>query len=302
MNTKITGLVAAPFVPLHADSQLNLSVIPAYADYLMKSGVAGVFVNGTTGEGASLSLSERKEVAAAWQQHGDGLKIIVHVGQNSLPEAKELAAHAEQIGADAVGLLSPTFFKPALPELVSFCAEVARAAPALPFYYYHIPSMSGVQVSMPDFLKAARGKIPTLAGVKFTYENLMEYQQCLALDDGCFDILFGRDEMLLAGLSVGARGAVGSTYNYAAPLYIRLMAAFERGDTVEARNLQTISHRLVDLLIASGNGVVCGKAMMPLLAGIDCGDCRLPLPAFSSDKRKALRESVEIWKSMYLRG
>jgi N-acetylneuraminate lyase len=135
--------------------------------------------------------------------------------------------------------------------------------------------MSGVTFPMIDFLRAAKDKIPTLAGIKYTFENLMDFGQCVAFEGGRFDMLFGRDEMLLAGLTVGTKGAVGSTYNYAAPIYTALIKAFEAGNLDEARRLQARSYALVEILVRHG-GLPAQKAMMRL-AGLDCGPCRLPL-------------------------
>lgn len=113
---------------------------------------------------------------------------------------------------------------------MEFCAGIAVAAPKLPLYYNQIPTMTGVSLPCADFLAAARDRIPNLAGVKFTYENLMDYLACVEFPEGRYDACFGRDEILLAGLSLGAAGAIGSTHNYAAPIYLRLMEAFHRGD------------------------------------------------------------------------
>jgi len=289
------GLVAAPFAPMHSDGSLNLEAIPAYAEKLRTDGVAGVFVNGSTGEGLSLTMSERKASAEAWRAHAGAMKLFVHVGHTSMAEAGELAAHAESIGADAIATIAPCFFKPALSELVAFCAEVAQRASRTPFYFYHIPSMSGVSLSMLAFLRAAVPVIPTLAGIKFTFENLMDYQQCVAEEGGRFDVLFGRDEILLSALAAGAQGAVGSTYNFAAPVYCRVMEAFRRGNLEEARRWQAHAQALVQVLIDSGNGIVAGKAMMPILAGIDCGPCRLPLPEFGAERAEWLRERLATW-------
>src|SRR5690606_12944232 len=188
----------------------------------------------------------------------------------------------------ATAATAPCYFKPAhMTELVGCCREVATAALALPFYYYHIPSMTGLNFSMAHFLSAAREQIPNLAGVKFTHENLMDYSQAMQVADGAYNVLFGRDEILLSALALGARGAVGSTYNYMAPIYLRVMAAFEAGDLDAARREQAIAVRLIDLMIRHG-GLPAGKAMMQL-AGVDCGPVRLPLRRLSIQQINQLR-------------
>ncbi|HYG74011.1 MAG TPA: dihydrodipicolinate synthase family protein [Planctomycetota bacterium] len=290
---KLNGLVAAPFTPLQRDGSLNLGQIEQYSAMLVANGVSGAFICGTTGEGASLTTAERMQVAERWVSAAPReLKVIVHVGHASLADCRTLAQHAEKNRAHAVGCLAPYFFKPAsIDDLVSFCAEVAAAAPAVPFYYYHMPSITGVSFSMADFLAAAENRIPTLAGIKFTYENLMDYERCVSFSGGRYDILFGRDEMLLAGLATGCRGAIGSSYNYAAPLYQRLMAAFSAGDLDAARREQGRANEMIAVMIRHG-GLQAAKAIMGLI-GLDCGPVRLPLRSLNAEQISALRADLE---------
>ena len=289
----VTGLVAAPHTPMHPDASVNLDIIERQAELLLANGVAGVFVCGTTGEGMSLTLQERMDIAQRWQAvAGDRLRVIVHVGHLCLPDSQALAEHAQNIGAFAIGTIAPCFFRPdTVEDLVQYCAEVASAAPELPAYYYHIPSMTGVNFAMVDFLKVASERIPSLGGIKYTWEDLMDFGRCLRFDGGRYNMLFGRDEILLTALSLGARGAVGSTYNYAAPLYQRIIKAFEAGDIESARADQGRAMEMVDVLHRF-RGLVCEKVIMRML-GVDCGGVRPPLRNLSSDERGAIRPELE---------
>jgi len=291
MSTRFRGLVAAPFTPFHADRSLNLDVIPAYARFLRDNGVGAAFVCGTTGEGLSLTLEERLRIAERWVACADDrLRVIVHVGHTCLTDARTLTVHAAKIGASAVSALTPCFFKPRNnAEVVNWCEAVASAAPALPFYYYNIPSMTGIDYPVVDFLAQAQARIPSLAGVKYTHENLPDYQACVAFAQGRYDILFGRDELLLEGTDAGALGAVGSTYNYAAPLYLRLLAARAAGQATEARTLQDTAIKMI--AICNGIGVThlaASKALMAML-GVDCGPVRLPLAQPDATQLATLR-------------
>jgi N-acetylneuraminate lyase len=198
------GLIAAPFTAFHADCRLNLERVPLQARSLSRNGVVGAFVCGTTGEGPSMTRDERCRLVEAWVTAAAGnLKVIVHVGHASAAEARLLAEHAQQTGADAIAAVAPNFFKPQrVDELVEWCAEVAAGAPRLPFYYYHIPSITHVVIPTAEFVAAARARIPTLAGVKFTHEDLGDYAATRAVAGTDYDILFGRDELLLEGLRV----------------------------------------------------------------------------------------------------
>lgn len=290
---KLEGLIAAPFTPMTADGALNMSAVKPYADLLVASGVKGVFICGTTGESASLTTDERKAVAEAWVAAAAGrLKVIVHVGSNCAADAIALARHAEQSGADAIGAMAPYFFKPqTAAELVAWFTPIANSN-SLPFYYYNMPSMSGVSVPVAEFLALGGKAMPTLAGVKFTHNNLMEMSQCLMLDGGRYEVLHGYDEILLCGLSLGATAAVGSTYNYAAKVYNRLIEAFRAGDIAAAAALQQYSVKIVEVIIKHGGGVRGGKAIMRLM-GVDCGSCRLPLAPFTEAEYTELKAELE---------
>ncbi len=288
------GLVAAPFTPQHPDGTLNLEAIAPYARHLRRLGVVGAFVCGTTGEGASLTGEERRRVAERWVAAAPAdLRVIVHVGHTCLEDSRALAAHAQEIGADSISCLAPYFFRPAgVPGLVDWCAAVAAAAPRLPFYYYHMPSMTGLHLAVVDFLAAARHRIPTLAGVKYTFEDLDDFERCVRFDGGRYDILFGRDELLHSALRRGARGAVGSTYNFAAPLYVALMAAFAAGDETTAASLQARAVEMIQTAVnAGGHPIAAFKTLMDAV-GCPCGPCRLPLVNPTSSQAEELRAKL----------
>src|SRR6185503_16115911 len=174
--------------------------------------------------------------------------------------------------------------------LVDCCAQIAAAASETPFYFYHIPSLTGVNLPMPEFLAEARARIPNLAGLKFTNPDLMAYQLCLSAEGGAFDCPWGTDEALLAALAVGARGAVGSTYNFAAPIYHRLMATFAEGDIAAAREEQVRSVRLVRLLSSHGF-MGAAKAVMGML-GVEVGPARLPNTSLNIAQTRKLEQEL----------
>lgn len=289
----LSGLIAAPFTAMCEDGSINLDTIEKQSKLLVKNDVKGAFICGTTGEGVSLTVEERMKITEQWMEVApEGFAVIVHVGHACLSDSRSIAAHAQEMGAHSIGAMPPFFYRPTdVGELVSFCAEVASAAPDLPFYYYHIPSMTGVELSMFDFLKSGAERIPTLAGVKYSHGDLMDLAQCVNLNDGRFNILFGSDEILLAALSFGVDGAVGSTYNYMAPLYHRVIKAYEAGDMAAAQKEQSRAQDVVALLHKYG-GIPTGKAIMKLI-GLDCGGVRSPLQGLSEEQCNNLRRDLD---------
>lgn len=281
-------LIAAPPTPFYSNGDLNLAEIESLAEHLVQTGVTGAFVCGTTGESASLSTQERQKVATRWVEvAGDRLRVVVHVGHSAQVESAALAAHAQSIGVTAIAATAPFYFKPTnAAEVVNWLAPVAGAAPDLPFFYYHIPSFTGVTVPVAPILTLARETIPNLGGAKFTHENLSDFAACLEVDSR-LEIFFGRDEILLAGLALGARGAVGSTYNFLAPVFHELVAAFERGDWEAARQKQVTARHYIAILAEFG-GLRAMKAALKW-QGVDCGPWRAPISNLTPEEEREFR-------------
>ncbi|KIC94476.1 dihydrodipicolinate synthase family protein [Flavihumibacter solisilvae] len=290
----LEGLIAAPFTPMHPDGSLNLGVIPDYYKLLKLNGVKGAFICGSTGEGASLSTEEKKQVAEAWAEcsrHDKAFKVMTLVGGTSITDCCELAVHARSVGLYGVSMTAPFYFKPASVEMLAACCiEVASKVPDMPFYYYHIPVLTGVGFPMIDLLKTLHGRLENFAGIKYTHEDFMDFLSCMNFENGRYDMLWGRDENMLAALSLGTRGAVGSTFNYAAPLYNRLIAAYQSNDQPQARTLQQQAIDMIRLLGKYG-GIATGKAYMKLV-NLDCGKFRLPVKNMSDAEFENFKKDV----------
>ena len=151
---KLFGLIPAVFTPFDKNGAVHLSQIQRYADKLITDGADGVFVCGSTGECSSMTLSEREQVLEAWIKAVAGrTRIIAHVGGTCQTDCIELARHAAKQGVDAVGAIAPFYFKPAsVEDLVAFYKPIAEAVSPIPFYAYHMPSVTGVNLSMKEFL------------------------------------------------------------------------------------------------------------------------------------------------------
>ena len=290
MNT-FKGLIPATFTPFADNGSLLPDRIPEHYALLRDAGIQHAFVGGTTGEFSALSTHERMALTEAWLEAApDTFSIWVHVGHTSQSEAIKLSRHAAACGAKAISALAPNYFKPGnIDSLIDFLGPIASAAPDLPFYYYEIPSMTGVTFAPENVLDAAIHAIPSFAGLKFSSHNLFQLQLCRA-NHPDRDVLFGSDEMLLGALALGATGAIGSTYNVAAPLYFRMLEAFHNGQLESAREMQRQSAQLVRILLDFGV-LPAQKAIMKML-GADCGSVRLPLRSLSPSEEKRLHEKI----------
>lgn len=290
----LEGLISAPFTPMNEDGGLNLSIIPIYYQYLKSNGVTGAFICGSTGEGVSLTLAEKKEVAEAWAactKYDTDFKVMMFLGGTCIADCIDLARHSEEIGLYAVSFTGPFYFKPGSAEvLAQCCMEVAESVPTMPFYYYHIPVLTGVDFAMFDLLKVIDGQIPNFAGIKYTHEDFMDFQTCMNFQNGKYDMLWGRDENMLSALALGTKGAVGSTFNYAAPLYYSMIEAFNAHNLQKANDLQQKSIDFIRLLGKYG-GISVGKAYMKLV-NMDCGGFRLPVENMSKAQFEEFQADV----------
>lgn len=292
---KFKGLIAAPFTPMNANGILNVNVIPEYYKRLKANGVKGAFIIGSTGEGVSLTLDEKKEVIGAWAdavKHDSDFLLMPLLGGTCVADCIDLAVFAENAGVDAVSFAAPFYFKPSsVHQLAECCSAIAEAVPSLPFYYYHIPVLTGVGFAMYDLLQIVDTSIPNFAGIKYTHEDFMDFLTCINYQNGKYDMLWGRDENMLPALALGVQGAVGSTYNYIPALYLALMEAFEKNDLRKANRLQQLSIDAIRLLGKYG-GIATGKAYMKTV-GLDCGEFRLPVKNMNKEQFFAFQSDVE---------
>ncbi len=287
----IKGLVCAPFTAFDELGNVDLGKVAEQARFYKNNGVSGVFACGTTGEGSSLTMPEKKALFEEWSKQRDGgFAVIGFLGGTSVGDCIELARHARSVGLDAVAMTAPYYQRPAtVKDLALTIAQVASAVPEMPFYFYHIPVLTKVAFPMIRLLEEVDSLVPNFAGIKYTDENMMDFQLCLEFKNRKYNIMWGRDEMLLEALSIGADAFIGSTYGYMAPLYNAITEAFQAGDIKMAAALQFEAVRLITLLDKYGSGT--GKAFMRA-AGLDLGPCRRPLNTLEGERYQAFLQEL----------
>lgn len=289
---KLSGLIAATFTPFDLSGELNLGAIPPLVAYLRSVGVKGVFIAGTTGESASLLQAEKLQLLEAYAPYNeDSFKVLMMLSGTSQREAVVLAKAAGACGIYGTAITAPYYFRPStIYQLIDYMLPIAEAAGDLPFYFYHIPLLTRVELPMLELLDKVRDRIPNFAGIKYTHNDLMEFNRCLRFEGGRYDVLWGWDELFLAGLSMGAKGAVGSTYNFAAPLYLKIQEAYERGDMDAALRLQQKSIDFISLYGRYG-GPAAGKAILSL-CGFEFGQFRAPVVSLSKTQTLELEKEL----------
>jgi len=292
------GLFAATLTPMHQDGSINYDMIAPYIDHLHNNGITQIYLNGTAAEHALLTVAERKQLAEKWMSHGRSKLqcIVVHCGAGNLAESRELAAHAESIGADCVACVMPTYFKPSnVGSIAEYCAQVAKAAPNTPFMYYHFPGATGINFRATDIIRACAPLIPNLIGAKFTAADLFDAGEALQLDNGKYDIILGAEHMFISGLAMGIDSGIGIAFSLIAKPCARIRDAFHRGDIKAAQLEQYKVQKFWSTTHTPGQNnelVASFKACMSFV-GLDFGPPRLPIQPLSKDQVACLKKTLE---------
>lgn len=293
ISLNINGLVAATATPMSPDGSINTGMVKPQIDFLVRKGIHGIYILGSTGEGFSLTDDERMEMTEAFVEANQGrMKIFAQVGHNSWQASALLAAHAQSCGVDAISATPPGYFKPEGADgLCDGLEIITSAAQKTPFYYYHIPALSNVDMDVCQFITMASARLPSFTGIKYsdgsTLYNLQNMQETAA----DLEFLAGSDEAYLMSLAQGYKGAVGSTYGYGAPIYNNVRSSFVAGNMDEARIWQQRAIKMIDTLFAT-----CGRAGLKAMwemVGVDCGPVRAPLSQASPEQIAELRKRLD---------
>jgi len=297
MKSHPVEILNAVFTPMFEDESVNYERIPELFQHCIQTGSNGVFINGTTGECMSLSIQERQKLVEAWVEYRNqterpDFKIVVHVGSCNLLETAQMAEHAQASGVDGISMVPTFYFRPqTLEDLVKQCEYVAAAAADTPFYYYNIPSLTGVDFPLIDFLELASKRIPNFAGLKNSFTNVVDYQHCLHYAKEKYSLYWGTDEVFMMLYTAGNRRYVGSTYNYMASIYHKMLDAYHRADFKTVTSLEGEADAIYRVLLRH-NGISAGKEIMRFI-GVDCGPVRRPLKGFTKSESDTLLSSLK---------
>ncbi|KAK2585343.1 hypothetical protein KPH14_010023 [Odynerus spinipes] len=290
------GLIAPVFTPFNNNGTLNLDLIPSYAEYLARNGVNGVLVNGTTGEGTSMNVLERKAIAEAWSEAVKSTKqhLMIQVGGAPLPDVIELAKHAESIKVNSLLCLPELYFKPNTPqELKEYLKRVGKAAPNTPLLYYHIPMFTNVNIHMGQFLDSIGNEIPSFVGIKFTSNDLVEGSQALRADNRKYVIFLGSDQIISAACSLGMDSFIATSVNMFPQFAKDILTASDSGKMLAAREKQEKLTEAVIAISKYGNWVQTMKHAMRLVTGINMGPPRSPLKHLSDEFSTSMEEDLK---------
>lgn len=281
-----TRLFSAAVTPMRADESVDHDVLAAMLDGDIRRGVEGVYVCGSSGEGVLLSEAERVAVAATAVEAAAGrVPVVSHVGAMSTGEAVRIAAAAKDAGVGAISMIPPLYYGYSTADVVRHFRTVIDAVD-LPFVLYNIPQFTGRDISEGGFEELLA--LPQVIGVKHTSRNLYGAERILHRYPHQ-TLINGFDEFYLPALSIGARGAIGTTVALQIDLFLSLRRRFEAGDLAGARTVQVRINDTVEAMVEVG---VFGAAkhLGGKASDLSLGDCRSPLPALDEAGRARLNE------------
>jgi dihydrodipicolinate synthase/N-acetylneuraminate lyase len=272
--TYIHSLIPAMATPLNEEgTQLNLSGVPALVEFLIERGVSGLFAGGSTGEGILLGCEERMQLHQAVVSATDGrVPVLVHAGANTTADTLALARHGVEIGADAVVVVTPTYYPMIDADLAAYFRQVAAAIPDTPLFAYDIPQFAVNGISPALFRQLM--EIPNFAGVKCSRPDAQIVRQHIDIANGNAIVLVGNESIALGTLALGADGMISGLATAVPEPFVALVAALARDDLAEARLIQRRINRILNLFpagrrlggikaILASRGVPVGPVMPP---------------------------------------
>ena len=286
MNTKFNGIFTALLTPFDENDKINEKALERLVKANVEKGVTGFYVCGSTGEPFLMSADERKYVMEIVKSCAKDKTLIAHIGSLNEREAYELGAYANKLSYDMVSSVTPYYYKFSFSEIKDYYVRVADRS-GLPMLAYHIPALSGVTLGVNDlseFLGDSR-----FAGIKYTSNDYFTLEQIKTQFPGKI-VYNGYDEMYLSGLSMGADGAIGTTYNFMADKFVSITKLFAEGKMEAALEVQRQANRIIAILCKIG--VIPATKEVLNQMGYDIGICRKPFGTLSDEAKKTIAKEI----------
>ena len=291
---KFYGITPAFYASYDEEGNISPERVRKLTIHLIKKGVQGLYVGGSSGECIYQSVEERKIVLENVMKEANGkVFVIAHVACNNTRDSKELASHAESLGVDAIAAIPPIYFH--LPEyaIAAYWNDISSAAPKTPFVIYNIPQLAGVALTMPLFKKMLEN--PNVVAVKNSSMPVQDIQMFKSTGGENFTVFNGPDEQFVAGRAIGADGGIGGTYACMPELFLAADRFITNGEIKKATDIQNdIDAIIYKMCEAKGNLYAVMKAVIKLREGLDLGSVRLPLPPLVKEDDVIVKEAAAL--------
>lgn len=286
------GIIPAMVTPLTSNQQINEKVVSQLVNKLISSGVNGLFALGTNGEFHLLSRNEKIKLAKLIvDEVNGGVPVIVGTGGNSTSEVIELSKVMEDIGADALSVITPFFITPSQEEVINHYKAIAQST-SLPIILYNIPSKTGMNLESDTVVTLA--KIPNIVGIKDSsgdFDNIQAYIDATKMED--FFVMCGTDSLILKTLKAGGVGAVAATANVVPKIVVSIYQNWLNGNIQAAEEAQ---EKLNPLRSSFQYGTIPSVLKKTVeLTGIPVGPPKLPVTEVSGDTLEKVKDVVKFY-------
>ncbi len=286
MAKNMQGIFTALLTPFDKDNKVNESVLTDLVKFNVEKGVDGFYVGGSTAEAFLLTSDERKKVMEVVRNAAPDKALIAHIGCIGQDQAEDLAASAKAMGYDAISSVAPFYYKFSFNEIKNYYFTLAEKT-GLPMLVYHFPGFSGVNMGAGELAQFLDSDL--FMGIKFTSNDFFTMEQCTARFPDKI-VYNGFDEMFLCGLSMGAKGGIGSTYNFMADKFVKIKALYEAGDIAAAQEIQREANRIITVLCQVG--VTQAEKEVLNQMGFDFGHCRRPFSVPTEEQKALLHDEI----------
>ena len=282
-QTVFSGVCTALVTPF-IDGKVNYPMAEQLLARQMDAGIEAVVLSGTTGEAPTLTDCEKLELFRRCKAYtGDRCKIIAGTGSNSTAHAVALSKAAQDVGADALLVVSPYYNKATPSGLIAHYSAIAQAVD-IPVILYNVPTRTGVDI--PVHVYAQLSQISNIAGVKEASSDITKVTKIINACSPDFHVWSGNDDQIIPVMALGGKGVISVLSNIC-PVEAQAMAkAALAGDFATAAALQHSLQSLIELLFCEVNPIPVKAAMKHI--GYDCGGCRLPLTQLKSENAKRM--------------
>lgn len=291
---KLIGVITAMTTPFDENGKVDIAAIEQQTEFLIENGVNCLYPTGTTGEMYLMSSEERELVAeTVVKKAAERITVYIHTGAMSQEETIRLSKHAYKIGADGVGIVTPSYFHLNDRAIVEYYKDICNTLPDnFPVYAYAIPQLAHNDIT-PECMNEICKACPNVVGIKYSFSDfrrIMAYMNC---NNGNFSVVCGADDMFLPALAAGADGTVSGCSGPFPEPFVEIYKKYLERDIEGAAKAQRRANELI-FLMKGGADMSIFKNILTF-RGIRGGHVRKPLLDLSEADVQKLREDLRKW-------
>lgn len=273
---KLQGVITAMTTCFDENNQVDVAGIEALTEFLISKGVNALYPCGTTGEVHLLSVEERMLIAETVVKKAAGRVVVyIQVGAMTTKDTIELAIHANKIGADGIGIVTPSYFHVNDDSMIDYFTEVANRVPkSFPVYLYGIPQCASNDISV-EVAERCAARCENIIGIKYSYQDMHKICAYQKINKGKFSVVVGMDRLFLPALAMGCDGTVSGVSCAMPEPFVNLYKYFIENDLIQARNWHQIAHDVV-VDLKAGSDMSIFKHVLDV-RGLKGGFMRKPL-------------------------